>query len=78
MQCRLSFLEIACGIIQKLQAVKLEDLKELELQEMLTSVSDLESVKLQISWLHKRLDEIIEAVQLLKHSSILKEDEGKS
>ncbi|XWS29209.1 hypothetical protein CRYUN_Cryun24cG0008900 [Craigia yunnanensis] len=78
MQCRSSLLEIACGIIQKLQAVKLEDVTELELQSMLTSVSDLESVKLQISWLHKRLDEIIEAVQLVKNSSTLKEDKRKN
>ncbi|XP_021274471.1 AAA-ATPase At3g50940-like [Herrania umbratica] len=74
MQCRSSLLEIACGIIQKLQAVKLEDVTELELQSMLTSVSDLESLKVQISWLHKRLDEIVEALQLVKQSSTLNED----
>ncbi|XP_022740598.1 AAA-ATPase At3g50940-like [Durio zibethinus] len=78
MQCRSSLLEIACGIIQKLQAAKLEDLTELELQSMLASVSDLESVKLQISWLHKRLDEIIEAVQIVKHSSTLEEETRKN
>ncbi|KAK6288180.1 hypothetical protein POUND7_014359 [Theobroma cacao] len=78
MQCRSSLLEIACGIIQKLQAVKLEDVTELELQSMLTSVSDLESLKLQISWLHKRLDEIVEALQLVKQSSTLKEDMSKN
>ncbi|XVE87412.1 hypothetical protein DITRI_Ditri18aG0115500 [Diplodiscus trichospermus] len=77
MQCRSSLLEIACGIIQKLQETKMENVTELELQSMVTSVSDLESVKLQISWLHKRLDEIVEAVRLVKHASALNEDKRK-
>ncbi|XVF15896.1 hypothetical protein REPUB_Repub09cG0196000 [Reevesia pubescens] len=77
MQCRSSLLEIVCGIIQKLEAAKLEDVTELELQSMLTSVFDLESLNFQICWLRERLDEIIEAVQLLKHSSTLKEEKRK-
>lgn len=76
-QCRSSFLEIVCGIIQKLKAVELKDLTEIELQAMVSSVCDLESVKLEISWLHKRLDEIVEEAQLLKHCSTLKEDKRK-
>ncbi|OMO57060.1 hypothetical protein CCACVL1_26042 [Corchorus capsularis] len=77
MQCRSSFLEIVCGIIQKLQAAKLEDLTEVELQSMVASVCDLESVKLELDWLHKRLDEIIDALELVKHSSKLKEDKKR-
>ncbi|OMO84645.1 ATPase, AAA-type, core [Corchorus olitorius] len=77
LQCRSSFLEIVCGIIQKLQVAKLEDLTEVELQSMVASVCDLESVKLELDWLHKRLDEVIEAVELVKHSSKLNEDKKK-
>ncbi|MBA0590389.1 AAA-ATPase At3g50940 [Gossypium raimondii] len=76
-QCRSSLLEIACGIIQKLQAAKLEDLTEPELRSMLASVSDLESLKLRVSWLRKRLDQIIEALQLVKQCSALEEDKRK-
>ncbi|KAK8685768.1 hypothetical protein V6N13_124802 [Hibiscus sabdariffa] len=70
MQCRSSLLEIACGIIQKLQAATLEGLTQQELQSMLASVSDLESLKLQVSWLHKRLDEITEALELVKRKNL--------
>ncbi|KAE8675738.1 EG protein [Hibiscus syriacus] len=78
MQCRSSLLEIACGIIHKLQSTTLDDLTEPQLQSMLASVSDLESLNLQVGWLHKRLDEIIEALQLVKPSSTLKEDDRKN
>ncbi|GMI66062.1 hypothetical protein HRI_000275500 [Hibiscus trionum] len=78
LQCRSSLLEIACGIIQKLQSVTLEDLSEPELESMLASVSDLESLKLQVSWLHKRLDEITKALRLVKHSSTLEEEKRKN
>lgn len=44
---------------------------------MLASVSDLESLKLRVSWLRKRLDQIIEALQLVKQCSALEEDKRK-
>ncbi|KAK8694576.1 hypothetical protein V6N13_072124 [Hibiscus sabdariffa] len=45
---------------------------------MLASVSDLESLKLQVSWLYKRLNEITEALELVKHSSTLEEDKREN
>ncbi|XVF59760.1 hypothetical protein PTKIN_Ptkin07bG0301800 [Pterospermum kingtungense] len=77
-QCRSCLLEIVCGIILKLQQVKFKDLTEHELHSMVSCVSDLESVSLQISWLHERLDEIVETVKLLKQCSTLKEEKRKS
>lgn len=65
-QCRSSLLEIVCRIIQKLQKAKLKDLKETELKSMLSELQDLESMRLEVGWLHKRLDEIVEAMRLFE------------
>lgn len=65
-QCRSSLLEIVCRIIQKLQKAKLKDLKETELKSMLSELQDLESMRLEVGWLRKRLDEIVEAMRLFE------------
>ncbi|KAJ4837649.1 hypothetical protein Tsubulata_032332 [Turnera subulata] len=73
-QFRSSFLEIACGIIQKLQITALKDLTELELKSMLSSVHDLESLNVEVSWLHHRLDEILQAIPLIEHCAVSREE----
>lgn len=78
MQCLSSLLEVVCGIIQRLQAVEFEELTEVELESMITSVRDLESLKVEVGWLSKRLDEITEALPLAKHCSSLKEERSKN
>ncbi|GLT44584.1 hypothetical protein SLA2020_184700 [Shorea laevis] len=78
MQCLSSLLEVVCGIIQSLKAVKFEELTEVELESMITSVRDLESLKVEVGWLGKRLDEITEALPLAKHCSSLKEERSKN
>ncbi|GKV41475.1 hypothetical protein SLEP1_g49006 [Rubroshorea leprosula] len=78
MQCLSSLLEVVCGIIQRLQAVEFEELTEVELESMITSVRDLEYLKVEVGWLNKRLDEITQALPLAKHCSSLKEERGKN
>ncbi|XP_031259964.1 AAA-ATPase At3g50940-like [Pistacia vera] len=70
MQCTSSFLEILCGIIQKLHATKLQDLTEVEVKAMISEVEDLESVKIEVGWLHKRLDEISNAMRLIELKAV--------
>ncbi|KDP46726.1 hypothetical protein JCGZ_06514 [Jatropha curcas] len=60
LQCRSSLLEIVCDIIQKLQATDLENLTEIQLESMLNSIQDLESMKLEVGWLRWRLEEIMQ------------------
>ncbi|KAJ0040264.1 hypothetical protein Pint_27529 [Pistacia integerrima] len=70
MQCISSFLEILCGIIQKLHATKLQDLTEVEVKAMISEVEDLESVKIEVGWLRKRLDEISNAMRLIELKAV--------
>ncbi|EEF31645.1 ATP binding protein, putative [Ricinus communis] len=74
LQCRSSFLDIVCGIIQKLQATETNDLTQFELESMSSSVHDLESVRLEVGWLRQRLEEIIQAVPPKKIKSENVED----
>lgn len=69
-QCRSSLLEIVCSIVQKLQNANLKDLRETELKPMLSELQDLESMRLEVGWLRKRLDEIVEAMRLLELISV--------
>lgn len=77
-QCRSSFFECICGIIQELQALVFTEVTLGELKSMRAVVMDLEHVRLDVGWLGKRLDDIIEAKQLVKQSSSLKEAMNKN
>ncbi|KAK9285949.1 hypothetical protein L1049_025151 [Liquidambar formosana] len=78
MQPRSSILEIVCGIILKLQESEFTQITPVELNTMRAIVSDLEGVRLDVRWLCQRLDDIIEAKQLVKHSSTMKKAKGRN
>lgn len=77
MQSRSSFLDIVCAIVQKLQGSSLLSLTSVEINTMLAVVGDLELVRLEVGWLHRRLKEILDAMQLIKHTNTLKEEQEK-
>ncbi|XP_028117660.1 uncharacterized protein LOC114315270 isoform X1 [Camellia sinensis] len=70
---RSSFLEMVCGIFQRLQGTKFTDVTDIELKSMLDIIGDIEFVKLEVGWLRTRLQEIYEAKLLFMGSSSLKE-----
>ncbi|XP_050228219.1 AAA-ATPase At3g50940-like [Mercurialis annua] len=74
LQCRSSFLEIVCGIYLKLQSSEIKNIAQEQLKSMLLTVHDLESVRLEVGWLSKRLNEIIEATPLVEQ---LKTENGQ-
>ncbi|MCD7453404.1 hypothetical protein HAX54_020819 [Datura stramonium] len=68
-----SLLEFVCDIYNKLEATDFLSLTSTELQAMLAEVRDLESVKVDVGWLHQRLNAISQAKQLVQDSCKLKE-----
>uniref|UniRef100_M0ZS02 Phospholipase n=1 Tax=Solanum tuberosum TaxID=4113 RepID=M0ZS02_SOLTU len=68
-----SLLEFVCDIYNKLEATDFLSITSTELQSMLAEVKDLESVKVDVGWLHRRLNDISQAKQLVQDSCILNE-----
>ncbi|GMP31825.1 LOW QUALITY PROTEIN: hypothetical protein CsSME_00005886 [Camellia sinensis var. sinensis] len=67
------FLEMVCGIFQRLQGIKFTDVTHIKLKSMLDIIGDIEFVKLEVGWLCTRLQEIYEAKLLFMGCSSLKE-----
>lgn len=63
---RSMFLQSICDIMQTLEASKAVDIKESEIEDMLDMVEELAKHKLQVGWLKKRLDEILNAIKAIK------------
>ncbi|KAL0449051.1 UNVERIFIED_CONTAM: hypothetical protein Slati_1461500 [Sesamum latifolium] len=59
-------LELVFSIYKRLEASKLAQLTPLELQSMLGQIGDLELVKVEVRWLHHRLNQISKARQLFE------------
>ncbi|XP_015069489.1 uncharacterized protein LOC107014147 [Solanum pennellii] len=68
-----SLLEFVCDIYKKLEATDFLSITSTELQSMIAEVKDLESVKVDVGWLHRRLNDISQAKQLVQDSCILNE-----
>ncbi|KAH0687586.1 hypothetical protein KY290_019193 [Solanum tuberosum] len=68
-----SLLEFVCDIYNKLEATDFLSITSTELQFMIAEVKDLESVKVDVGWLHRRLNDISQAKQLVQDSCILNE-----
>ncbi|XP_057419573.1 uncharacterized protein LOC130713789 [Lotus japonicus] len=66
-------LELICDIISELQGMNLGRIKEYDLNNMIALVNDIKNVEVDIEWLHLRLVEILEAIQLVHQSGTLKE-----
>ncbi|GAV87514.1 AAA domain-containing protein/PEARLI-4 domain-containing protein/AAA_assoc domain-containing protein, partial [Cephalotus follicularis] len=73
-QYRASLLEIVCSIILELHAIDLRDVTEAQVKSLLTKVEDLESVGLEVDWLHQRLVLINEAIKLGENGSTPTQD----
>ncbi|XP_038723303.1 uncharacterized protein LOC120015145 [Tripterygium wilfordii] len=67
-----------CEIVRKLQTKKYIYLVQFELEQMLAVVHDLKSANLEIGWLHKRLEEILEAKQQAQRLPTLRKAMTKS
>ncbi|KAK2979590.1 hypothetical protein RJ640_020082 [Escallonia rubra] len=61
---RSNALEMLCGIYQKLENTEFKYVTLVELKSMLGVVQDLESTRLEVWWLHERLDEVCKALWL--------------
>ncbi|XP_060206603.1 MATH domain and coiled-coil domain-containing protein At3g29580-like [Lycium barbarum] len=73
-----SLLELVCDIYNKLEATDLPSITSTELQSMLAEIRDLESAKIDVGWLHRRLNDICQAKQLGKDYCKLKEAKTKN
>ncbi|KAF7828898.1 plant phospholipase-like protein [Senna tora] len=75
---RSRILDVVCDNIRRLQATEIEHVTEGEVKDMIDLVVDLKNGKVDIGWLHERLVEILEAIQLIKESGRSLKDEGDS
>lgn len=65
-------LETVCLIFQKLQGTTYTEITSMDLKSMLDDIDGIESVRVEVGWLRKRMEEIKEAKLLQKGSSSLK------
>ncbi|XP_011072283.1 uncharacterized protein LOC105157572 [Sesamum indicum] len=78
MESRSCLLELVCSIYKRLEASKLAQLTLSELQSMLRQIGDLELVKVEVGWLHHRLNQISKARQLFEGVSTFKDVEART
>ncbi|KAL0434585.1 UNVERIFIED_CONTAM: hypothetical protein Sradi_0166400 [Sesamum radiatum] len=77
-ESRSCLLELVCSIYKRLEASQLAQLTPLELQSMLGQIGDLELVKVEVGWLHHRLNQISKARQLFEGVSTFKDAEART
>ncbi|OMO70313.1 Disease resistance protein [Corchorus capsularis] len=70
---RCYYLEKICDIVQRLQTTNLSQITKIEVKEMLTCVSDLWEYNLNVGWLQKRLEEVLDAIDLIQRASQCKQ-----
>lgn len=70
---RSMFLQTVCDIMHKLLASKFVDVSESEIKDMLDVVKEMGTLDLQLGWLQKRLEEILDSIKLIKEYPNLKE-----
>ncbi|KAJ4822991.1 hypothetical protein Tsubulata_000361 [Turnera subulata] len=75
---RAPILEKICEFIQRFKASTLDQLKLADIENALNGVHDARKVGFEVSWLQKRLEDILMAKQLLKQSGMLKEAKDKN
>ncbi|KAM3380236.1 hypothetical protein P3S68_005809 [Capsicum galapagoense] len=73
-----SLLEFVCDICKKLEETDFLSITLKEIRSMLAEVRDLESAKIDVGWLSRRLNEISQAKQLLWDSCKLKEAKARN
>lgn len=72
------FLRTLCGIILELQDKGLDKITEDELRNMFGVANEIKNMKVNTEWLFLRLEEILEARQILGQSGILKEEKDNN
>ncbi|KAK7247345.1 hypothetical protein RIF29_42226 [Crotalaria pallida] len=72
-ESRTMLLEIICEIILKLQEKGFSETKQDHLKDMIVIVNDMKNKKVDVEWLLQRLSAILEAKQIIKQASTLKE-----
>ncbi|KAJ7953056.1 Phospholipase-like [Quillaja saponaria] len=70
---RSSLLEAVCDILKRLQEAEITHFTPVDVKDMLELVGDLRNVNIEVEWLHDRLKQILEVMELLKQSRTLKE-----
>ncbi|OIW00365.1 hypothetical protein TanjilG_05715 [Lupinus angustifolius] len=66
-------LEMICNIIIDLQEKKISETNEDHLQDIVLLLDDMKNKNVDVEWLHQRLVEILQAREVLKQTSMLKE-----
>ncbi|PKI52458.1 hypothetical protein CRG98_027150 [Punica granatum] len=74
---RSNYLECLCLVIRELQSSSIEKMSKSKLKEMWAITKDVEAVGIKVGWLQKTLDEIKEAVELVKKSRSAEEEKKK-
>ncbi|XP_057768947.1 uncharacterized protein LOC130988974 [Salvia miltiorrhiza] len=77
-ELRSSILDLVCTIYKRLEGSKLMQLTALELESMLGQIGDLKLVKVDVGWLHERLEQISKARQLYDGASTLEDLKARS
>lgn len=72
------FLEMVCGISRKLEKIRFVDITTSEVNALLQDIYDLEHLKIDVQWLHQRMDEISQAKHLLRSYSDLKKENARN
>ncbi|XP_027180047.1 uncharacterized protein LOC113778753 [Coffea eugenioides] len=72
------FLEMVCGIYQKLENSGILDISSFELNTLLRLIHDLECMKLDVKWLHQKIDEISYAKHILGDYFSLKKERTRN
>ncbi|KAH6818458.1 hypothetical protein C2S51_002061 [Perilla frutescens var. frutescens] len=78
MESRSCLLELVCSIYKRLEASKFTQLTTLELESMFGQIGDLEIVKVNVGWLHRRLDQISKAQRMCDDGSTLEDVKARS
>lgn len=64
MESRPWLLRAVCNIYKKLEASDFTHLTQVKLNSLKAQIKDLESLKMNIGWLHKRLDQVYKALEM--------------
>lgn len=78
MESRTCLLELVCSIYKRLEASRFMQLTPLELDSMLGQIGDLKLVRVDVGWLHKRLDRISKAREMYDGVSTLEGFKARS
>lgn len=71
------YLECLCLIIRELQSCEINKITKSKLKEMSAIVKDVESVGIKVVWLQKIIDEVRDAVELVKKSRLMEVEKKK-